>query len=90
MSCTATVACDNAMNCTVVENISTRHHGHIALMTNSDCVVSQYEYANAARPPSHAGLRKYYRLNFDLMVDVVWIVALIVVILVKDGPMLFA
>lgn len=30
------------------------------------------------------------RLNFDLMVDVVWIVALIVVILVKDGPMLFA
>ena len=41
------------MNCTVVENISTRHHGHIALMTNSDCVVSQYEYANAARPPSH-------------------------------------
>ena len=41
-------------------------------------------------PSGHAGLRKYYRLNFDLMVDVVWIVALIVVILVKDGPMLFA
>ena len=41
-------------------------------------------------PSDHAGLRKYYRLNFDLMVDVVWIVALIVVILVKDGPMLFA
>ena len=40
-------------------------------------------------PSGHAGLRKYYRLNFDLMVDVVWIVALIVVILVKDGPMLF-
>ena len=38
----------------------------------------------------HEGLRKYYRLNFDLMVDAVWIVALIVIILVKDGPMLFA
>ena len=42
-----------------------------------------------------AGESKYslyslIRLNFDLMVDVVWIVALIVVILVKDGPMLFA
>ena len=41
-------------------------------------------------PPKNTGLRKYYRLNFDLMVDAVWIVALIVVILVKDGPMLFA
>jgi uncharacterized membrane protein len=41
-------------------------------------------------PAKNAGLRKYYRLNFDLMVDAVWIVALIVVILVKDGPMLFA
>ena len=41
-------------------------------------------------PAGNAGLRKYYRLNFDLMVDAVWIVALIVVILVKDGPMLFA
>ena len=41
-------------------------------------------------PAKNTGLRKYYRLNFDLMVDVVWIVALIVVILVKDGPMLFA
>ena len=41
-------------------------------------------------PAKNTGLRKYYRLNFDLMVDAVWIVALIVVILVKDGPMLFA
>lgn len=41
-------------------------------------------------PAKNTGLRKYYRLNFDLMVDAVWIVTLIVVILVKDGPMLFA
>lgn len=41
-------------------------------------------------PAGHEGLRKYYRLNFDLMVDAVWIVALVVLILVKDGPMLFA
>ena len=37
-----------------------------------------------------AGLRKYYRLNFDLMVDAVWIVALVTLILVKDGAYLFA
>ena len=30
-----------------------------------------------------------YRLNIDLMVDVVWVVALITLILVKDGAMLF-
>lgn len=37
-----------------------------------------------------AGLRRYYRLGFDLMVDVVWVVALAVLILVVDGPALFA
>ncbi|MBM6698896.1 vitamin K epoxide reductase family protein [Bifidobacterium pullorum subsp. saeculare] len=36
-----------------------------------------------------AGLRTYYRLGFDLMVDLVWIVAVATVILVKDGPALF-
>lgn len=41
-------------------------------------------------PANHEGLRKYYRLNFDLMLDLVWIVALIVVILVKDGSMIFS
>ena len=40
-------------------------------------------------PRGHAGLRKYYRLNFDAMVDLVWIVALVVVIIVKDGAALF-
>ena len=40
--------------------------------------------------PAYArGLRKYYRLGFDLMVDAVWIVALITLILVKDGAYLF-
>ena len=37
-------------------------------------------------PAKSNGLRKYYRLNFDLMVDVVWIIALIVLIIVVDGP----
>ena len=41
-------------------------------------------------PAKGAGVRTYYRLNYDLMVDAVWIVALIVIILVKDGPMLFS
>ena len=36
------------------------------------------------------GVRTYYRLNIDLMIDAVWLVALVVIILVKDGPMLFA
>ncbi|WP_140445494.1 MULTISPECIES: vitamin K epoxide reductase family protein [unclassified Bifidobacterium] len=27
----------------------------------------------------------YYRLNYDLMVDVVWVVAIVAIILVKDG-----
>ena len=40
-------------------------------------------------PAKSNGLRKYYRLNFDLMVDVVWIIALIVLIIVVDGPAIF-
>ena len=35
-------------------------------------------------------LRDYYRLHYDLMVDAVWIAAIAAVILVKDGPGLFA
>ena len=41
-------------------------------------------------PAKGEGVRTYYRLNYDLMVDALWIVALIVIILVKDGPMLFS
>ena len=41
-------------------------------------------------PMNRDGVRTYYRLNIDLMIDAVWLVALVVVILVKDGPMLFA
>ncbi len=48
-------------------------------------VVARYG-ERAGMPAKSSGLRKYYRLNFDLMVDVVWIVALIVLIIVKDGP----
>ncbi len=40
-------------------------------------------------PARAAGLRTYYRLNFDLMADAVWIVALVTLILVKDGAYLF-
>lgn len=40
-------------------------------------------------PARVRGLRKYYRLGFDLMVDAVWIVALVTLILVKDGAYLF-
>lgn len=43
------------------------------------------------RLPARAkGLRTYYRLNIDVMIDVVWILALITLILVVDGPALFA
>ena len=41
-------------------------------------------------PAKREGVHTYYRLNYDLMVDALWIVALIVIILVKDGPMLFS
>lgn len=34
-------------------------------------------------------LRNYYRLYYDLMVDTVWVVALVVVIVVVDGQALF-
>ncbi|MBT1171113.1 vitamin K epoxide reductase family protein [Bifidobacterium sp. SO4] len=37
-----------------------------------------------------AGLAKYYRLNIDLMIDVLWIVAIVVLILVTEGAALFA
>jgi uncharacterized membrane protein len=39
--------------------------------------------------PDRAGLKTYYRLNYDLMVDAVWILFLIAIIIVKDGPALF-
>lgn len=35
------------------------------------------------------GLRTYYRLHFDLMVDLVWLVALTTIILVTEGSALF-
>ena len=40
--------------------------------------------------PARAGwTRTYYRLNYDLMVDVVWIVALLALIALKDGAAIF-
>lgn len=37
-----------------------------------------------------AELNKYYRLNIDLMVDILWIVAIVVLIIVTEGAALFA
>ena len=37
-----------------------------------------------------AGLNKYYRLNIDLMVDILWFVAIVVLIIVTEGAALFA
>jgi uncharacterized membrane protein len=36
------------------------------------------------------GLRSYFRLHYDLMVDVLWIVILIAIILLRDGSGIFA
>lgn len=41
-------------------------------------------------PSKAEGLRTYYRLNIDVMIDVVWVLAIITLILVVDGPALFA
>lgn len=35
------------------------------------------------------GLNTYYRLNIDLMIDALWIVVLIAIIVLKEGPALF-
>ncbi|NEG89746.1 vitamin K epoxide reductase family protein [Bifidobacterium aerophilum] len=40
-------------------------------------------------PARSQGLRTYYRLNYDLMVDAVWIVAIVALILIKDGAAIF-
>ena len=37
-----------------------------------------------------AGLSKYYRLGIDLMIDVLWIVAIMVLIIATEGAALFA
>ncbi len=60
------------------------------------CFATTVQFMRSAMPRSRCrdcphvrGLRKYYRLGFDLMVDAVWIVALVTLILVKDGAYLF-
>lgn len=43
------------------------------------------------RIPRNPGvLKTYYRLHYDLMLDVVWIIALVAVILIKHGAAIFA
>ncbi|OZG60495.1 Vitamin K epoxide reductase family protein [Bifidobacterium lemurum] len=41
-------------------------------------------------PAKATGLRTYYRLGIDLMIDVLWVVTLAVLIIVVEGPALFA
>ena len=41
-------------------------------------------------PAKATGLRTYYRLGIDLMIDALWVVALVVLIIVVEGPALFA
>ncbi|RBP98596.1 hypothetical protein CRD60_01760 [Bifidobacterium aemilianum] len=41
-------------------------------------------------PAKARGLRTYYRLHYDLMVDLAWILALLAVIMVKYGATIFA
>ncbi|WP_101622454.1 vitamin K epoxide reductase family protein [Bifidobacterium parmae] len=45
--------------------------------------------AGAVAVSKPRGLDTYYRLNYDLMVDFVWILAIVVLIVVKDGAALF-
>lgn len=41
-------------------------------------------------PPKGDGVRSYYRLNLDVAVEVMWVLAIVTLILVVDGPALFA
>lgn len=41
-------------------------------------------------PRNNCHLRNYYRLHYDLMLDVVWLLAIIALIIFKEGPALFA
>ena len=43
----------------------------------------------SAAPAVPNGLNKYYRLNFDLMVDALWLVILVALILLQYGDSLF-
>ncbi len=60
----------------------------IQFMALSHATVTVQELPRLDGPEPH-GLLTYYRLNYDLMVDVVWIVALIALILLKDGAAIF-
>lgn len=57
----------------------------IQFIALSHATVTVQELPSGARR-----LREYYRLNIDLLVDVVWILAVVLLILVVDGPALFA
>lgn len=65
----------------------------LGLMFASTIQFMAFSHATVAvqdMPQKACGVRKYYRLNIDLMVDVVWILALITLIIVVDGPAIFA
>ncbi|RSX54350.1 vitamin K epoxide reductase family protein [Bifidobacterium goeldii] len=65
----------------------------LVLMFSSTIQFMAFSHATVSvqhMPRNARGLSKYYRLNFDLMVDVVWVLAIITLILVVDGPAIFA
>lgn len=62
----------------------------IQFMALSHATVTVQRLPGANDSDDHTAFDKYYRLNIDLMVDVLWIVAIITLIIVVDGPALFA
>ena len=60
----------------------------LTLMFSTTIQFMALSHATVAMVP--AGLNKYYRLNIDLMVDILWIVAIVVLIIVTEGAALFA
>lgn len=59
-------------------------------LTHATVTVQRLPGAKGVEGGRPRALDTYYRLNYDLMVDVVWIVALVALIIVKDGAALFA
>ena len=58
-------------------------------LTHASVVVQDLPKLDGRFGSLRRGLDTYYRLNADLMVDVVWVLALVAIIVVKEGPALF-
>lgn len=62
----------------------------IQFMALSHATVTVQRLPGSKDGSDHTAFDKYYRLGFDLMADVVWIVAIAVLIIVVDGAAIFA